>query len=116
MRSSSALARNLQQVLGVVEPVYVEAGLSEQVCVPPLATRHIQNPGTCGESEQVDDSRRLGPISLQSEERLVLEKIVGVEVGLPPFIAGHPVLPRVGQKNTGSRYAPNTSSIAALIS
>ena len=47
-------------------------------------------------------------IALEREQGFVFLEVLGVEVRRPPV--------RPGQKNTGSRYAPNTSSIAARIS
>ena len=49
----------------------------------------------------------LRAILAQVKERLVLAYVAFVEVRLPPGLA---------QKNTGSRYAPNTLSSAARIS
>ena len=61
------------------------------------------------QTQQVDKPGYLLTIALGREERPVLTEIVGVERGLPPL-----TLP--SQKNTGSRYAPKTLSIAARIS
>ena len=73
----------------------------------PLATGTIQDPCADRQLEDVDEARDLAAIAGQVEQRLVLEEIRLVEVRAPP-------LP--GQKKTGSRYAPNTSSSAARIS
>lgn len=94
----------------IVEAVDVEAGFCEQVSVSSLAARNVENPGPRRQAEQVDNSCDFGAIPLESEEGLILEKVVSVEVRLPPLAAAF------RQKNTGSRYAPNTSSRAARIS
>ncbi len=77
--------------------------------MPSLTGWYIENASASGKSEQLDEARRFLPISLEGEKGTVLEQIVGVEGRLPPFF-------RFPQKNTGSRYAPNTLSIAARIS
>jgi hypothetical protein len=75
----------------------------------PLSTRHVENASTRRKSKELDEARHLLTITLEREERAVLEKVVGVESGFPPLL-------RFLQKKTGSRYAPNTVSIAARIS
>jgi len=77
--------------------------------VATLAARYIKNTRADGKAKELDESRCLLPIALGREKEAVLTEIVGVECGLPP-------LARFLQKNTGSRYAPNTDSIAARIS
>jgi len=85
------------------------AGLGQQVGVPALAARYVENSRANGQSEKFDDARRFAAVAIRCKERPVLQEIVGVEGGLPP-------LARFRQKKTGSRYAPNTDSIAARIS
>lgn len=106
----AALARVLEHLRRVIEAIDVEAGFGEQVCVAALAARAVENAGARGKSEQLDQARDFRAVALEAEERLVLEEILGIEVRRPPLVG----LAR--QKNTGSRYAPNTSSIAARIS
>jgi hypothetical protein len=77
-----------------------------------LTARDVEHARAGRKSEHIDQTRRLTPIALEREQRLVLEQILIVEVRLPPFGA----LLGQAQKKTGSRYAPNTSSIAARIS
>jgi hypothetical protein len=77
--------------------------------VSPLPTRAIKHPGPTGECQQFNESRDLPPILREIKERFVLLEVLLVEVGGPPRAAR-------AQKNTGSRYAPKTSSSAARIS
>ena len=77
--------------------------------MPSLAARHIENAGADRHPQQIDEPRNFGASSLGGEQRAVLEQVVGVKGGLPPLDA-------LFQKNTGSRYAPKTDSIAARIS
>ncbi len=77
--------------------------------VPPLAAGYVQNPRANRKSENVNEPGDFRAIGDRIKNRLVLPEVMGVEGRLPP-------LPGLGQKNTGSLYAPNTSSIAARIS
>jgi hypothetical protein len=83
-------------MLREVEPVYVIACFGKQMGMPTLAARHVENARAGRHSEDVDHSRDFLSISLELEDRLVLEKVVGIEVRLPPFAF-------FLQKNTGSR-------------
>ena len=74
----------------------------------PLAARNVENVGSRRKPEQVDQSCDVSSILRQVEDRLVLEHVLRIEVRRPPGTRF--------QKNTGSRYAPNTDSIAARIS
>ena len=106
MRAGAAGLRALQEFGGVIETGDVESGLREQVRVSPLAARHVEDPRVGRQPEHVHDPRHVAPVELGREDRLVLEQVLRVEVVAPPF----------HQKNTGSRYAPNTLSSAARIS
>jgi hypothetical protein len=77
--------------------------------MPTLAARHVENARAGRQSQKLDEPRSLLAIALEGKKRAVLQQIVSVERGLPPLF-------RFLQKNTGSRYAPNTVSIAARIS
>jgi hypothetical protein len=81
--------------------------------VPALTTRDVEETCTERQTEDLEDPRDLAAISFQPKEWLILLEVAGIEERRPPLSAsgGTP-----GQKNTGSRYAPNTSSIAARIS
>ena len=96
-------------MLRIIQPVDPESGLSQEVSVTSLTTRHIENARALRKSQHLDYARCFDAVALESENRLVFQEIPGVEIRLPP-------LPRFLQKKTGSRYAPNTSSIAARIS
>jgi hypothetical protein len=77
--------------------------------VPPLPARDVEYARCYRKSKQLDEARRLLAIALVREQQPVFQEIVGIEGRLPP-------LARFLQKKTGSRYAPNTDSIAARIS
>lgn len=81
----------------------------------PLAARDVEHPGAVGKGKDGEEPRRLLPVALEREDRVVLEQVMSVEVRLPPVGGRRGARPLI-QKNTGSRYAPNTSSIAARIS
>ena len=108
IRPRPALARNLQKMLGIIETVDSIARLGQQVCMPSLSARYVEYARSYGETKYIDNARGFMTIALGGENRLILEQILGVEVRLPPLA--------FPQKNTGSRYAPKTSSIAARIS
>ena len=74
-----------------------------------LTTWSIENARSDRKSQNFDDTRDLGAIALRSENWSVLEEIMRIEIAFPPLRLST-------QKNTGSRYAPKTSSIAARIS
>jgi hypothetical protein len=101
-----AFLGDAQQLLRVVEPVDIVTGFSQQMRVPPLSARYVQKARANRETEQIDKACYFLSIPLGREEKAVLTEIVGVERGLPP-------LTRLCQKKTGSRYAPNTDSIAS---
>lgn len=96
VRSGAATAGDFQQMLGVVERVYVVSGFGKKVSVPALSARDIENPRSHWKAEHVDDPRCFLAIPLEREDRLILEQIMGVEIRLPPFGG-------LFQKNTGSR-------------
>jgi hypothetical protein len=85
-----------EQLRRVVRAVDVVAGLREQMGVPALAARTIQNARADGQLEDVDQPADLTAIAGEIEERFVLEEIPLVEERRPPI--GR----RFGQKKTGS--------------
>ncbi|MEO5580452.1 MAG: hypothetical protein ABIR58_07315, partial [Gemmatimonadaceae bacterium] len=95
-RRYAALGGNRKQMLRIVEPVNIEAGFRQQVRVPPLAAGHIEDPRSDRKAKHVDDSARLRPVALRTENGLVLKKVLRIEVRLPPLSV-------TLQKNTGSR-------------
>ena len=109
MRPGAAFARDGQEWRGVIEAIDIETGLGKQMRMTSLAARHIENSSTRWQAEQVDEPCCFAAVPFGSEERAVFQEIVGVKRRLPPFFG-------LSQKNTGSRYAPNTVSIAARIS
>jgi len=72
-------------VLRVVEPFDIEAGLGERMRMPPLPTWNIENARAGGQRQHVYEPRDLMPVALLSEDRLVREEIVSVEIRLPPI-------------------------------
>jgi hypothetical protein len=89
-------ACDIEQIPRVVETIDVKAVLGEEMGVPSLTARHIENTRTDRQRQELDETRCFLPVALGCEERAVLQQIVVVERGLPP-------LARPGQKNTGSR-------------
>src|SRR6266496_2789970 len=77
--------------------------------VTTLPTWSIENARADGKSQNFDDTRDFGAITLRGEDRSVFQEIMRIEIAFPPLRLST-------QKNTGSRYAPKTSSIAARIS
>ncbi|HYS70545.1 MAG TPA: hypothetical protein VEM14_09915 [Gemmatimonadaceae bacterium] len=88
--------RHGEQHPGIVQTVYIVTRFCQQVRVPALAARNVQNARSDRQFKKFDDTRHLAAVALRGEERSVLKEIVGVEGRFPPL-----TLP--GQKNTGSR-------------
>jgi len=107
--TGSTIARDLQELPGVVHRIDVVASFGEQVGVSALATRNVENARPHRQSQQLYESSDFRARPFGCEKRAVLQQVVGVEGRFPPL---EPLL----QKNTGSRYAPKTDSIAARIS
>lgn len=74
-----------------------------------LSARNVEYTRSDRQTQNLYETRRFLTIALGREKRCILQEIVVVERRLPP-------LARFFQKKTGSRYAPNTASIAARIS
>src|SRR5450755_2762598 len=74
--------------------------------VPALPARHIEDARVRRKLQHLHNPGDIAPVCFRREYRLVLEQVLRVEIVAPPL----------GQKNTGSRYAPNTLSSAARIS
>ena len=94
-RSGAAPLRYRNQMLRVVEAIYVIAVLSQQMRVASLPARHVENSGADRQAENFDQARDFRPVALGREDRLVLPQIMGVEMRLPP-------LRGLFQKKTGS--------------
>ena len=107
--TSPTLACYPKQIFRVIQAVDLEARFGQKMRVSPLSAGNVENLRPRRQLEYVDESRDFLAITLECEDRLVLEQVVGVEVPLPPLVLFF-------QKKTGSRYAPNTSSIARRIS
>ena len=94
--AGSPLTGYRKQLGRVVESIDIVASLRQQMRVATLPTGDVENARRDRQLEQVEQARDLAPVTFGSEERLVLEEIVGVERGFPPLAA-------LFQKNTGSR-------------
>jgi hypothetical protein len=90
------LARDFEELLGVIESIHVIPELGEEMRVPALSARHIQNTRSNWEREELAEARDFLSIALGGKKKAVLPEIVGVECRLPPLF-------RLLQKKTGSR-------------
>jgi hypothetical protein len=77
-----------------------------------LPARDVEESRAARQREDIHQAGDFAAILGEVEDRLVLQQILGVEVRRPPV----GLLRARAQKNTGSRYAPNTSSSARRIS
>jgi hypothetical protein len=93
--AGSALSRNPEQMLRVVESVHIVSSFCEEMRMPALPAGNVEYPSSDRQPQYVYDSCDFLPIALQREYRLILEQILGIEIRLPPL--------RFYQKNTGSR-------------
>jgi hypothetical protein len=64
--------------------LHVVPGLRQQVRVPSLPARDVEDPRPDWLPHHLDESSDLATILLEGEERLVLEEILLVEVRCPP--------------------------------
>jgi hypothetical protein len=78
--AGSPLPGDGEEMLGEVEPVHIEPGFREEMRVPSLAARCVENPGASGKAEQLDHPRNLEAVPLCREERLVLQEVLGIKV------------------------------------
>jgi len=83
-------------MFGVVQTVDVVSGLGEKMRMTTLPAGNVQNLRIRGKFEHFQKARDFLSVALESEDRFVLEQIVSVKIGLPPFRF-------LSQKNTGSR-------------
>ena len=109
----SPLSRDLQQMLRVIEAIHIISSFRKKMRVSALAAWNVEDTRSNGQPKDFDDPSCFLPVALERKNRLVFEKILRVEVRLPPL---RRFAPRRTQKKTGSLYAPKTSSIAARIS
>ena len=77
--ANAALPGNREQFAGVVETVHMVSSFGQQVCVPSLSTRNVENAGTNGELKEIHEPCRFLAIALGREKQAVLQEIVGVE-------------------------------------
>ena len=83
--AGAALPGEGQQRARIVHAVHVEARLGQQVRVPSLAARAIEDTGADRELQHIEQPRDLAPVPRQVEDRLVLQEIALIEVRLPPI-------------------------------
>ena len=69
----------------IVDAVDVKPRVGEEMRMSSLATRNVENSRPRGKAEQLDQPSNFTPIALRREDWLVLEEILGVEVGAPPI-------------------------------
>ena len=139
----SPLACAIQQLSRKVEPIDVESSFRQQMRVTSLPAWDVEHARSGGKPQQVEEPRNFMAIAREIEDGLVLEQVMRVELVSPPVGSresrigsrGGPCSFRFStprgradfrfpipdsrfpaQKNTGSRYAPNTVSMAARIS
>lgn len=108
-RPAAALGGESEKLARVVDAVDAEAGFRQKMSVSPLSARRVENARSHRQPEDFDYPSCLGARALRREYRIVFPEVLRVEIAFPP-------LGLTTQKNTGSRYAPKTSSIAARIS
>src|SRR5690349_10786533 len=92
----SASARDREHLPRIVEAIDIIASLGKQMRVTALPARYVEDSGSNRQPKDLDETGHFAPVALGSEERFVLEEIVGVKRGFPPLAA-------LSQKNTGSR-------------
>jgi hypothetical protein len=114
-RTCPLTLRQRKQFRRIVDAVDSKARLGQQVRVTSLTARRIQDTRPDRQTEQLDYATSFRAIALRRKDRTVFPEVMRIEIAFPPLPLP---LPRrsVAQKKTGSRYAPNTSSIAARIS
>src|SRR2546423_2183473 len=66
-RAGAALSRLREQLSGVIEAVDIVARLGQQMCVPALATWHVENARADWQSKQLDEARCLLAVALWCE-------------------------------------------------
>jgi hypothetical protein len=84
-RSGSTPPGNGKQWTRIVDAVDVEPRFGEEMRVPSLAARNVEYSRPGRKAEQLDQPGNVAPIALRCEDWLVLEEILGVEVGPPPI-------------------------------
>ena len=108
-RTGPARCREREKHGRIIDSVHAVARFSEQMRMATLPARRIEHPRSHRKSKCFDDATRLGSGTLRREDWIVFLEVLRIEIVFPP-------LRLTTQKNTGSRYAPNTVSIAARIS
>lgn len=110
-RSGASALRQGEQFLRIIDTVDSKGRLGQQMRMASLTARRIKNPRPDRQTKQLDYAASFRTIALRREDRTVFPEVMRIEIAFPPLARRS-----VAQKNTGSRYAPNTSSIAARIS
>ena len=74
--AGASLCSKREKVSRKVYAVDAKAGFGEQMRVAPLTARRIQDACIDGKTENLDEPACLSPITLRSEDRGVLQKIL----------------------------------------
>jgi hypothetical protein len=85
-RACPSFPRNPEEMIGVIESIDSIACFRKKMSVPPLAAWNVENSRARWKTEDFHQPRDLMAVALEREYGLVLEKIMGVEIRLPPFL------------------------------
>jgi hypothetical protein len=77
--TGTAFPRNGEELTGVIQAIHVESRLGEQVRVPSLPTRYVENTRRHGQPEQFHEARRFLTIALGRKQEPVFQEIMGIE-------------------------------------
>jgi hypothetical protein len=79
-RTCPALSGDSNQMLRVIQPFDLESRLCQQMRVPSLPARNVEDSRSVRKAKHVDYTRCFVPIALEREDRLVLQEVLGIEV------------------------------------
>jgi hypothetical protein len=94
--AGSAFCGEREKLSREVDTVHAKAGFCEKMSVASLTAGRVQNACIDRKSKHLDEPARLGAVALRGEDRSVFQKILRIEIALPPLRAAR-------QKKTGSR-------------
>jgi hypothetical protein len=84
-RPRSACPSPSEQVAREIQTVDAKTSFREEMRVPTLAARHIEDAGFRWKAEHLDEACYLTTVAFGCEERLVFVQVLGVEVARPPI-------------------------------
>jgi hypothetical protein len=70
----------------VVESIDVKARLGEEMCMSPLSAGNIEEARAHWERQEFEQPGDFTPVLFEREDGLVLEQVLLVEIGRPPFV------------------------------